>query len=141
MFGGDFSSDSLNDFDRLVGPFYAGPKHMEIPTRLMSLSSFSGDLATFFFTELAARFDVRHRLGDILVPALAIVGQYDWLCPPAVSRALADGIPNGQFVEIPEAGHFPFSEEPDAFLDAVRDFLHRVQTGLTAGSVEHSTGG
>ena len=127
MFGGDFSADSVADFNRLVAPFYAGPQHMDIPGRLMTLTGFSGDVARYFFTELAPRFDVRPQLGDILVPTLAIVGQYDWVCPPAASRALAAGIPGAQAVEIPGAGHFTFSEEPDAFLDAVREFLSRVR--------------
>lgn len=125
MFAGDFSADSVADFKRLVGPFYGGPQHMEIPGRLMSLTGFSGDVAQHFFTELAPRFDLRPRLADIHIPTLVIVGQHDWVCPPVASRSLVGGIPDALLVEIPDAGHFPFSEEPDAFLAAARGFISR----------------
>ena len=138
LFGGDFSAGSVADFNRLVGPFYAGPQHMDVPGRLMSLTGFSGDVARYFFTELAPRFDVRPQLGDIIVPTQAIVGQYDWVCPPVASRTLVAGIPGARLVEIPEAGHFPFSEEPDAFLDAVREFLTGVHPRLT-GTRSHTS--
>ncbi len=129
LFGGDFSAESVANFNRLVAPFYAGPQHTEIPGHLMSLSTFSGDIAQYFFTELAPRFDLRPRLADINVPTQVIVGQHDWVCPPAASRALAGGIPNARLNEIAGAGHFPFSEEPDAFLAAARQLLDRAMGG------------
>lgn len=129
LFGGDFSAESVDNFNRLVGPFYAGPQHMEIPGHLLSLSGFSGDIARHFFTELAPRFDLRPRLADIHVPTQVIVGQHDWVCPPAASRALAHGIPDARLHEIAGAGHFPFSEEPDAFIAAARELLGRATNG------------
>ncbi|TKX76346.1 alpha/beta fold hydrolase, partial [Halorubrum sp. SD626R] len=39
------------------------------------------------------RFDVRERLDEIGVPALALVGAHDELTPPAYHEYLADGIP------------------------------------------------
>lgn len=129
MFGGDFSAESVANFNRLVGPFYAAPHHMEIPGNLLSLSNFSGDIAQYFFAELAPRFDLRPHLADIHVPTQVIVGQHDWVCPPAASRALAGGIPDARLNEIPGAGHFPFSEEPDAFLVAARQLLGRATLG------------
>lgn len=125
LFGGDFSPESLDAFARLVAPYYAGPDHMAVPGRLMSLSGFSGDVASYFFGVLAPRYDLRPQLKDISVPTLVIVGKYDWVCPPVNSRTLAARIPNAALVEIPSAGHFGFSEEPEAFGDAVRGFLRR----------------
>lgn len=52
-----------------------------------------------------------------------IVGGYDWVCPPVNGRALAAGIPDARLVEIPAAGHFPFSEEPENFRTVVREFI------------------
>jgi proline iminopeptidase len=66
---------------------------------------------------------LRPRLAEISSPTLVIVGSYDWVCPPAASRALVAGIPEARFVEIAEAGHFGFSEVPDAFQEIVRSFL------------------
>jgi pimeloyl-ACP methyl ester carboxylesterase len=45
---------------------------------------------------------------------------------PARSRAVADGIPDATWLELESAGHFSFSEEPEAFRAAVREFLARL---------------
>lgn len=134
MFGGDYSAESVADFNRLVGPFYAGPDHMEVPGYLMSLSTFSPDVAQYFFTELAPGFDLRSRLADIHVATQVIVGEHDWVCPPAASRALAGGIPDAGLVEIAAAGHFPFSEEPQAFLSAARELVARARREMTTAA-------
>ena len=126
LFGGDFSPEGIDAFVRLVAPYYAAPQHMEIPRQLMSLTSFAGDVARYFFSELAPHYDLRQKLSSVSVPTLVIVGGYDWVCPPAASRVLADEIPGAGLVEIADAGHFPFSEEPSLFGDAVHDFLGRL---------------
>jgi proline iminopeptidase len=123
LFGGDFSPATVEAFGRLVAPHYAAPAHPDVPGRLLALSGFAADVAAFFFRELAASYDVRAELAAIDVPALVVVGREDWVCPPAGARALAAGLPDARLVEIPGAGHFPFSEEPAAFLAAVRRFL------------------
>jgi proline iminopeptidase len=125
LFGGDFSAESINTFVRLVAPYYAAPQHMDIPQHLMSLTGFAGDVASYFFSELAPRYDLRGHLSSIALPTLVIVGAHDWVCPSAASRVLAAEIPDAELVEIADAGHFPFSEEPRLFGDAVRDFLRR----------------
>ena len=125
LFGGDFSEETLDAFRRLVAPYYAGPNHQDVPAKLMALSGFSPDVATHFFTVLAPSYDVRARLPEIAAPTLVIVGHYDWVCPRAGSLALAAGIPRAELVEVADAGHFVFSEEPEAFLNAVRRFLQR----------------
>jgi proline iminopeptidase len=123
LFAGDFSAATLQTFQRLVVPHYAAPTHTEVPGELMSLSTLSPDVAAYFFSELAARYDLRERLGEIAVPTLVIVGAYDWVCSPAASRAIADAIPGARLLELPDAGHFGFSETPGPFLRAVRAHL------------------
>ncbi len=125
LFGGDFSPETIDAFNRLVAPYYAGPQHMQVPGQLLSLSGFVPDVARHFFGVLAPRYDLRPHLKDINVPTLVIVGRFDWVCPPVGSRMLAAELPNALLVEIPAAGHFSFSEEPQAFIDAVRRFLRR----------------
>lgn len=50
----------------------------------------------------------------IAVPTLVVCGADDGATPPAVVKALADGIPGARYREIPEAGHLPCVEQPDA---------------------------
>jgi proline iminopeptidase len=123
LFDGDFSPESLEAFGRSVAPYYAGPRHTDIPGRLLRLSTFAPDVAGYFFGALVAEYDLRPRLAEIGAPTLVIVGCYDWVCPPAASRALASQIPGAELVEIADAGHFAFSEEPEGFRNAVTAFL------------------
>jgi proline iminopeptidase len=123
MFGGDFSPETMRVFEDHVAPTYAGPRHVDVPGRLLPLSSFTTEVARHFFGTLAAGYDLRHRLAGIDVPALVAVGRHDWVCPPAAGRALAAGLPRAELVEFTDSGHFPFSEEPAAFQAAVGKFL------------------
>jgi proline iminopeptidase len=104
-----------------------------------ALSSFQPDVAGHCFGTLAPAYDLRARLGEVTVPTLAVVGRYDWVCPPAAGRAIADAIPGAELVELADAGHFGFSEEPALFLRTVRSFLARLdptrrQPRATVGS-------
>lgn len=56
------------------------------------------------------------------VPALVVAGDRDGIVPPGHSRRLAEEI-GADFVTIAEAGHYPYIETPNAFLDAVVPFL------------------
>ena len=132
LFAGDFSPETQDAFGRLVVPCYAAPSHIDVPGRLMALSSMNPDVATHFFSELAPRYDLRPRLGEIKVPTLVVVGRHDWVCPPVASRAIADAIPGAQLLELPDAGHFGFSETPEPFLHAVR--AHIAHTTTPAGA-------
>ena len=123
LFGGDFSPGAVSNFARSVAPYYAGPAHMDVPGRLLGLSEFAAEVAGFFFGVLAAGYDLRGRLAEIAVPALVIAGHHDWICPPVAGRTMAGLIPDATYVEVLDAGHFPFSEEPEEFLSVVRPFL------------------
>jgi 3-oxoadipate enol-lactonase len=61
----------------------------------------------------------------VSVPMLLIVGAQD---APflAASRAMADAIPGAQLTIIPDAGHSPQFENPDAWIDALTRFLAAV---------------
>ncbi len=70
-----------------------------------------------------ARFDLRDRLGAIRIPTLVVVGLRDTATPPALSRELATGIPGARLVELPQCGHSPHIQDPEAFWDAIKPFL------------------
>ncbi|HLI09139.1 MAG TPA: alpha/beta fold hydrolase [Ktedonobacteraceae bacterium] len=73
---------------------------------------------------MAQRLDSTPLLASIQVPTLVIVGEQDALTPPDVAQACAQRIPNAQLVVIPHAGHVSNMEQSEAFLQAVRAFLH-----------------
>jgi pimeloyl-ACP methyl ester carboxylesterase len=72
---------------------------------------------------LAARVDSVPDLGSINVPTLVIVGEHDVLTPPSDSELLAERIARSKLVTVPQAGHMANLENPDAFNEALIEFV------------------
>lgn len=70
--------------------------------------------------------DVTHRLGEIGVPCLALVGADDIAMPPVFSETLVKHLPNAELVVIPDAGHLSNLEQPGAFEAALCNFYDRI---------------
>ena len=73
--------------------------------------------------ETCDAFDVRDRLDEVDVPALALCGEHDPMTPPRFSEYLAAELPNCEYVELADAAHMPMLERPEAFNAEVRSFL------------------
>jgi pimeloyl-ACP methyl ester carboxylesterase len=63
------------------------------------------------------------RLAALQAPALAVVGELDTADMRGMTAALLRGIPNARKTVIPEAGHYPQLEQPEAFNWVLGDFL------------------
>lgn len=59
------------------------------------------------------------------VPTLCLVGADDRVTHPLLIRALADLLPDAEYVEVPDAGHSVYFELPGRFNELVGDFLAR----------------
>ena len=62
-------------------------------------------------------------LERIAAPTLVVVGEHDEVTPPRTSQRLAEGISGARYVEIADAGHLANQEQPEAFNDAVGEFV------------------
>lgn len=71
------------------------------------------------------RFDVRDRLDELDVPALAITGENDEMTFPWYHEYLAENLPQCEWTIVDDAGHSSFSDQPDAFAAEVREFIER----------------
>mgnify|MGYP005832741377 CR=1 FL=1 len=67
--------------------------------------------------------DLRPRLGEVRVPVLGIYGKKDVIVNPNQHAVLAAGVPHAQIELRPDSGHFTMLDEPEFFINAVRDFL------------------
>ncbi|MGK2942510.1 MAG: alpha/beta fold hydrolase [Immundisolibacter sp.] len=59
------------------------------------------------------------RLHRVTVPVTCIWGESDGLTTPDYGRQLAAALPNARFEAVPQAGHAPQLEQPQAFVAAV----------------------
>lgn len=62
-------------------------------------------------------------IAAIGVPVLVLAGTHDDLFPAALLAASAERLPDARYVEIADAGHSPYFEQPAAWNEAVLAFL------------------
>jgi len=60
---------------------------------------------------------------SITAPVLVIGFSDDIVLPPHLSREVAEALPNGRYLEIPDAGHLGFIEKPQVVNVAALDFF------------------
>ena len=60
---------------------------------------------------------------SITAPALVIGFADDIVLPPHLGREVADALPNGRYLEIPDAGHLGFIEKPQVVNAAALRFF------------------
>ena len=72
---------------------------------------------------LLGRPDARPVLPTIHVPSLVLVGAQDEWSPIAVTKAIADAIPNCRFEVVEGAGHFLPTEKPQEFARILKEWL------------------
>ena len=77
------------------------------------------------------RPDVWASLPSVGVPTLTVRGAESTLLRHDVALRMAEAIPDCRLVEIPGGGHWVHLEQPDAYLQAVNDFL--IDGGLARG--------
>jgi pimeloyl-ACP methyl ester carboxylesterase len=72
---------------------------------------------------IAPEHDRLPAYGAITTPVLVIGFANDVVMPPHLSAEVADALPNGQYLEIADAGHLGFLERPHAVNSAILDFF------------------
>jgi pimeloyl-ACP methyl ester carboxylesterase len=83
---------------------------------------------------------------ELRMPTLVVTGDHDRVVAVRESRRLARELPDARLVVIPECGHIPQEERPDAFLATVMPFLEE-RAAAWAGrqddqpSGDHAAGG
>ena len=74
-------------------------------------------------TAMISRVDSRPALAWIKCPTLVLTGDEDNTIPNSLSREMADGIHGAKLVIIPNCGHLPQPEQPEATAAALVEWL------------------
>ena len=82
-----------------------------------------GEAYTQVLVEGLSRFDASERVSQIRLPTLVLVGELDRVIPPEEGRELAGRIPGARLMSVAGTGHLSYAERPDAFNQAVLEFL------------------
>jgi proline iminopeptidase len=108
-----------------IFPLYFHHYDPQVAAALDQQTHYSGRGFSHGFSHCLPTYNVTARLGEIAVPTLLLSGRDDWITPPAygVDRIHA-ALPNSTEVIFEDSGHFPFIEEQQPFLSAVRTWLN-----------------
>lgn len=118
-------------------PALVTPAWVEEVTRVVSAPASA--MRVVQFARAAKRHKLEERLPQIQVPTLLVWGAQDRITPPEVASQFRALIPDSRLVFLPDCGHVPMLERPEAFNAAVRTWLaatrqQRAQRTATAGA-------
>jgi pimeloyl-ACP methyl ester carboxylesterase len=74
------------------------------------------------------RTDLRPMLARVGVPAMGMYGDKDVIVHPMQWRPMQEGIPAARIERFPLAGHFIMLDEPEPFMQKLKDFLDQEKT-------------
>lgn len=86
---------------------------------------FTGDL---YFYQVEG--DIRERIGAIdtsVCPLYLLTGEYDYSASPKDTQAVVERVKGAKFTVMKGLGHFPMSENPEAFLGYLRPVLEEIR--------------
>ncbi|MGW4895864.1 alpha/beta fold hydrolase [Kitasatospora sp. NPDC004240] len=107
-----------------IAPFLHG--RWDDEARRLNELARPGDLALLARFGADGAFDpeaTRAALATLDAPALLLAGAHDLNSPPASVAEYAGLFPRAEYVLRPGAGHFPWADDPAAFVAAVAPFL------------------
>ncbi|WP_281683781.1 3-oxoadipate enol-lactonase [Thalassobaculum salexigens] len=73
--------------------------------------------------------DYTAKAAEIAVPCVVICGAEDGATTPQVVSAFAASLPTARYVELPDVGHLPSIEAPDAVVSELKTLLKEVNHG------------
>lgn len=124
LWAGAFESmDQLRDYYEVTAPLYSVAHKPERFADSWARGRRSFVALNRGFGDFLRTFDYVPRLGEINCPTLVLCGAHDWICPPNHSRLLAERIPGARLQMFANSSHNLATDEPEAFFQAVREFL------------------
>lgn len=100
-----------------------GDAEREFIERSVFAAPFDLDALNAFNETVAPTFDLRPLLARITAPTLVLTGDGDYMAGVGSAEEIASGIAGSRLEIIPEAGHFPWVEQPENVSRVIGDFL------------------
>lgn len=85
----------------------------------------SPDVLRYFANADYGGIDVENRLKEVAHPVLVLAGRHDRTCVVEGAQAMAEGLPDSEFVLFENSAHMTFVEENEKYIQTVRDYLVR----------------
>lgn len=121
------AADPAAAIDQLVTMMYPGPSaHLRAPAAAAYLRD--PDLLRADFAACDG-WDARARVPALACPALVICGEGDVMTPPRLATELAGMLAGSRLALLPEVGHVPMLEAPEATVEAMRAWLNELTLG------------
>jgi len=118
---GDKNATAAGMHEYLTMLFYSTEKRDAFVAG-MSPTAFNKDVNKAVFGDLD-RYDLNPEIRKFHFPVLVITGRYDMNVAPVVAYKIHQAIAGSKFRAFERSGHLPFVEEPEAFVQAVEEFL------------------
>jgi pimeloyl-ACP methyl ester carboxylesterase len=111
--------------EELVAMLHAHPER--VPARPLSSMAQRARVGPMVARLMAPARDpeLEAAMRGLHVPVLVLFGTEDRLIPPEIGRAYKQLLPNCQLLYVYDAGHAIAADRPEAFAEAVSDFLDR----------------
>lgn len=103
-----------------------------ITGRLLHALQDTDDESYALCCDALADYDVRHLLGDIAVPVLAVWGVHDEVTPERSLRLIAEGVRDGRAVGLAEASHLPPADDADGTAAVLLSFFDEITEGAAS---------
>jgi 3-oxoadipate enol-lactonase len=104
-------------------------RHPEVVERVQAMIATTDARGFINCARAIQEMDLLDRLPEIRVPTLVIVGDQDPGSPVFVAEAIRKRIPGAKLVVLEPASHLSNLEQPEAFNQALSDFLSEVERG------------
>src|SRR3954454_21332842 len=102
--------------DPRIPSYVAQTEHMRYAPAVLRATSLEGGGLTI---------DVEDELPHVTQPLLACTGRHDRTCGPEAAARIAELAPHGELYVFDSAGHMPFVETTEEYVDVVGGFLDR----------------
>ena len=125
------ATDDPGEIDRMLGvvmPLYcAYPDRPQVRRRIedaRALIQLNLAAGKAWESGLYQSIDLRPLLKDVLAPTLVIAGEEDLVGGPAQARQIAQAVVDSRLILLPDCGHMPSWEAPEAYRRTMLDWLN-----------------